>query len=250
MPSSVGGDFLRAWYVSKHTDKREEAAVSVFVDRVMGLFGIFLIALFSYLFFGQGIKFGRTSSQEVSSDTGVTGLIWVGGILIGLVVLLLLGMLNPSFRGLARRLLLGIGHKLLVLLHKSWVVLMVYWRQPLVLLVSLLMTLGLQSLTIWAFWVLGRSMGIEASIRYYFVIFPGMWVVGALPISIAGVGVLEGGIAFLFFQIAQVPWALGAGLSLCQRAVWLLASIPGAFIHLMGSHLPASLSIKEGIDNT
>ncbi len=249
MPSSVGGDFLRAWYVSKYTDKREEAAVSVFVDRVMGLFGIFLIALFSYLFFGQGIKFDSTSPQEIASGSGATGLIWIVVILIGLAALLLLGMLKPSFRGLAQRLLHWIGRKLLVLLHKSGVVLMVYWRRPLVLLVTLLLTLGLQSLTIWAFWVLGRSMGIEASVRYYFVIFPGMWVVGALPITIAGVGVLEGGIAFLFYQLAQVPLALGTGLSLCQRMIWLLASIPGAFIHLMGGHLPASLSIEEGIDN-
>jgi len=39
LPTSVGGDFLRAWYVTRHTDKKLEAALSVFVDRAVGLTG-------------------------------------------------------------------------------------------------------------------------------------------------------------------------------------------------------------------
>ena len=101
-------------------------------------------------------------------------------------------------------------------------------------------------MTIWAFWLLGRDLGIEAGIRYYFVIFPGMWVVGALPITVAGVGVLEGGIAFLFSKLAHVPLAQGMCLSLCQRFIWLISSIPGGIVHLMGHHLPETFSFDEG----
>ena len=46
MAGSVGGDLLRAWYVSKHTDKRFEAALSVFVDRVIGLLSTLIISYF------------------------------------------------------------------------------------------------------------------------------------------------------------------------------------------------------------
>ena len=53
MPSSVGGDLLRAWYVTKHTEKRFEAALSVFVDRAIGLLSTLVIALFFYLLFIQ-----------------------------------------------------------------------------------------------------------------------------------------------------------------------------------------------------
>lgn len=246
MISSVGGDVLRAWYVSKHTDKGDEAMVSVFVDRVMGLFGIFLIALFSYLFFGQGIKLSSAPQEGGGSETVSSGLMWAVGILAVLVVLMLLGLLKSSFRQHVCDLSVRIYRKMLGLLHKSVGVLKIFWRRPLVFLVTLLLTLGLQSMTIGAFWLLGRNLGIEAPIRYYFVIFPGMWVVGALPISIAGVGVLEMGIALLFNQFAQVPLEMGAGLSLCQRAIWLLASIPGAFIHLTGGHLPEAAPQDAG----
>jgi uncharacterized protein (TIRG00374 family) len=40
MPGSGGGDLVKAWYVTKHTNKRLEGALSVFVDRVIGLIGL------------------------------------------------------------------------------------------------------------------------------------------------------------------------------------------------------------------
>ena len=51
MPSALGGDFLRAWYVTSHTDKKLEAVLSVFVDRVIGLMGMVIIAVVCYLLF-------------------------------------------------------------------------------------------------------------------------------------------------------------------------------------------------------
>jgi len=42
--SSVGGDLLRAWYITKHTHKRLEAVLSVLVDRVVGLCTLMLVS--------------------------------------------------------------------------------------------------------------------------------------------------------------------------------------------------------------
>ena len=66
MPGSVGGDLIRAWYVTKHTDKRFEAALSVFVDRIVGLFSTFLIAVFFYMVFLRGQNLGIESSSDSS----------------------------------------------------------------------------------------------------------------------------------------------------------------------------------------
>ncbi len=62
MPGSVGGDLVKAWYVTKHTDKRLEGVLSVFMDRVIGLFGMVLMAIFTYLAFvwGQATIWGGT----------------------------------------------------------------------------------------------------------------------------------------------------------------------------------------------
>ncbi len=246
MPSSVGGDFLRAWYVSKHTDKRVEAALSVFVDRAMGLLGILLMALFSYVFLLNESDFQVSNPSQVpdSATHGVFLTVCLWGS-VALVSVLGAGLTNRSFRGRAMRAGLNIWQRIRLLLNTGMDVVSVYWVRPMVLVVTLGLTLILQSATIWAFWLLGRDLGIEAGLRYYFVIFPGMWVVAALPISIAGVGVMEGGIAFLFAKWAQVPLAQGTCLSLCQRFIWLLSSVPGGIDHLMGRHLPEAFSFDE-----
>ena len=81
-------------------------------------------------------------------------------------------------------------------------------------------------------------MGLEVPIKYYFVFFPISWVLGALPISPAGAGVLEGGIVFLFTRVPGVTAEQALVLALCQRVMFLLASLPGIAIHIMGAHLP------------
>ena len=55
-------------------------------------------------------------------------------------------------------------------------------------------------------------------------------------------------LAYLFINFAGVaPEAAGA-LALCQRAVWMLTSLPGAVIHLTGMHLPKDFSIDYQSD--
>ena len=64
LPSSVGGDLVRAWYVTHHTDKGFEAALSVFVDRVIGLVSTLIIAAFFYTLFLRGRHDITVTSDE------------------------------------------------------------------------------------------------------------------------------------------------------------------------------------------
>ena len=54
MPGAVGGDLLKGWYVTRHSAEhlRVEAAVTVFVDRLVGLIGMILVAGIASLFVG------------------------------------------------------------------------------------------------------------------------------------------------------------------------------------------------------
>ncbi len=64
------------------------------------------------------------------------------------------------------------------------------------------------------------------------------WVFGAIPVSIGGVGVVEGFLVIMFTQFAGVEAEAALALALCQRIVWMITSLPGAAIHLIGAHLP------------
>src|SRR5688572_22628122 len=43
MPGSTGGDLVKAYYVSKHTDLRTRAVLSVLVDRIIGLLALIIL---------------------------------------------------------------------------------------------------------------------------------------------------------------------------------------------------------------
>jgi len=244
MPGSVGGDLLRMWYVAKHTEKKLEAAVSVFVDRVVGLGGMLAIAAFCYLAFMRGqdvLTFSRTGGgvRALLATHGET-VAWVLG---GLAVVLAgLWAVRPG-RRLLERLVFVVavhGHRLAREVSTS---VAVYCRSPLTLFWTLSLTILLQTMVIGSFWVLGMDLRVDAPARYYFVFFPLVWVVGAIPVSIAGIGILEGGLVVLFTRFAGVEAKEVLALALCQRFIWMLASLPGVAVHLFGTHLPKDFFI-------
>ena len=239
MPGSVGGDLLRAWYVTKHTPKKFEAVLSVFVDRFIGLLSALIIAFFSYMLFLRG----RADALTFTGRSGSFKFLAEYRQIVFLVVL----VLAAGFCGLV---LLRRGR---VLLRAAWLYIrihsvraieklkgatLIYCSKPLTILATFGLTVFLQIITITGFWFLGKNLGITAGLKYYYVFFTLTWVLGALPVSIGGAVVVEGILAYLFIHYAGVEAELALALALCQRIVWMIASLPGAAIHLIGAHLP------------
>ena len=76
---------------------------------------------------------------------------------------------------------------------------------------------------------------MQAALQFYFVFFPMVWVIGSIPVSIAGIGILEGGIVLLFVQFTGAEPEAAIALALCQRLTWVVASFPGLLVHLGGT---------------
>ena len=244
MPGSMGGDLLRAWYVSKHTSKKFEAVLSVFVDRLVGLLSTLSIAVFFYLLFlrGQGaVITSRGQSSFLRSFVQHKGmLLWVFAVIVLLFCILLL---HRTSRSILARLWSYIRAHTVKMIVKLKDAILIYCSSPGTILGVFGLTVFLQLLTITGFWLLGVNLGIKVSIEYYYVFFTLTWVLGAIPVSIGGVVIVEVLLASLFIRFAGVAEEPASALALCQRAVWMLASLPGAVIHLIGAHLPKDFSI-------
>jgi uncharacterized protein (TIRG00374 family) len=239
MPGSVGGDLLRAWYVTRHTEKKFEAVLSVFIDRVIGLLSTFVIAVFFYMFFlrGRGPVITSTDRsgffESVAAYKGILLCLFASIVVISCILLI-----NKKGRSMLEKLWLYICASAMTMIVKFKDAIVIYCRNIGTILVVFGMTVFLQLLTITGFWLLGRNLGIEAGLVYYYVFFTLTWVLGAIPISIGGAVVVEVLLASLFIKFAGVSAESASALALCQRAVWMLASLPGAVIHLVGAHLP------------
>lgn len=242
--SSIGGDLLRAWYITRHTHKRLEAAFSVVVDRLIGLSSLILMAAaFGFLFpVPEGtpefnlsldrVLIARIYRYHPHIGLGAAALIFVvTGLLLHPNTRRKLHLAWASVRTRVERLLIGIRH---------------YATKPLSLLAAVALTFVAQSLPIVGFWLIGESMQLPIPLKYYFVFFPIAWVLGAIPISPAGAGILEGGIVFLFTRLPGVTAENALVLAICQRVMFLLGSLPGIIIHVLGAHLPRRVAGPEG----
>jgi uncharacterized protein (TIRG00374 family) len=233
MISSVGGDMLRVWYIAKYTTKRLEAGLSVIVDRVIGLFSLLLMALTFYFLFPVVLPAGEAKVGLWTRITPYLPIILVVlACFAGIVVAVLL--YGPTRRTLIKAFLKVISHR-----ERAVNAIKLYCRKPFSLAFCVILTFLAQSTSIIGFWMMGNAMGIDAPAKSYFVFFPLSWVIGAVPVSIGGFGVLEFGLAGLFASLPGVEFIQGVALALCQRFVFIIGSIPGLFVHITGAHLPS-----------
>lgn len=249
LPGSVGGDLLRAWYVTMHTEKKIEAALSVFVDRAIGLGCTIAMVFLTYWVMPKG---GEGTQFALGADFS----------LVSLSVKLLLGILIMAVLGAIVITVMYFNRKLKPILLKYVFILSIQWKlwfdriitavklyccRPFIMLLAIVLTFICQSMPIYGLYLVGKDLGIQAHPRYYFMFFPLSWIIGVIPISVGGTGVMELGLKGLFGKVAQVTETQGLILALTQRIMWLLISIPGVIIHLTGKHLPDKEEIKKEI---
>ncbi len=239
LPSSVGGDVLRAWYATKHTEHKFRAFLSVVADRFIGILCVIGTAAVVYIY-------------AITTNSGLDGITLKFDADISKLLLLLgitaataavsasLMWMIPS----GRKLLGRIYDKFLQTFGKIFLAFKLYISRPGILISAFILTFACQAITLLGFWIFGYYLGVDASVKYYFIFYPISWLMGALPISPGGAGVAEGGLVFLFTRLATVTAEQALALALCQRAVWLISAIPGAFIHLAGAHLPTKEDIR------
>lgn len=252
LPSTVGGDLLRAWYVTKHTERRVQAALSVFVDRAIGLSGCVIMAAVCYWFIPEQGRSGGAElpQQQASSWDSLWAYRWV---LVGAAAVFalcpVLPLLHPKGRDLMRRGLKFVEEHGLRLWEKGRESIRIYYKSKLAVLAALGLTFACQGVFIIGIWLVGRDIGIDAQFKYYFIFFPISWVIGMLPISVGGAGITELWLKEMFIRVCQASVRDAQALAASQRILWLVGSLPGAVIHLIGAHLPGKTTKDFFIDS-
>ena len=246
LPSSVGGDLLRAWYITKHTDKKLEAALSVFVDRAVGLAGLVIMALSCYWFVPEpkGEKeFASPSWIDVLQQFSEHKWLFLA-IIAGFAALVAVILASPWGRRVLTRLRGAIRTHSEMSIRKVRAAAKAYFNRKLAVFSALMLTFCLQGVCVASMWLIGQEIGISAHPKYYFIFFPISWLLGTLPISVGGAGIMELWLSEMFRRVCG-PMAKNpaAALAISQRLLWLLGSLPGVAIHLFGGHLPKDFSV-------
>ncbi len=251
MPGAVGGDLLKGWYITRHSDKqrRLEAAVTVFVDRLTGLVGMILVGALASCFEGGKLIIPIGERWELPVRT----MIW--GVFLGLVFVAVLFLSRHVRRALFLNVLL---EKLPFAgsLKKIDSAIRIYRSHVGVLLWALLLTAVIQGLAIMATWMLAQALGYS-QVKFFqcLIIMPIVWLISAaIPVP-GGLGVMEN-LFVPFFAKAIDPmveqrtdrWlevvAMAAALAVMNRLMICLCSLPGGLVPIFGGHLPKRAEIE------
>jgi len=214
-PATVGGDVVRGLYLAERDGRRVVALNSVLFDRLAGLVMLIFVAAVTLAGFG---RFGLPPALVVvtlAAGIGLTAGWW----------------LVP---GLARRLLAPRNRIRRVVDNDLGPL----WRDRSLLAKTAVVSLVFHIWQILALMVIGYAAGVHVPWAYYFICHPLVTVLGAMPVSLAGIGIRELGYVW-FLQQQGVPHELGLTLALLWFAVLLVASLAGATVFVLsGASLP------------
>lgn len=210
LPSSVGGDVLRVWRARQHGMPLAVATTGVFLDRLSALIAV----LFAVLV-GMPLLFKKVEIPGFAEAVGVLlGTAFVG--LVSLVVLDRIALLPRHWH-------------VTTLLHRLAADSRTLFIHPLtsfILLVYSSLVLVLTALSL--YWIaIGLSVPLDLLDALVFT--PLVVLITILPISIAGWGVREFGMATLLVHVG-VSATEAVSLSLVQGLMLLAVSFPGAVL--------------------
>ncbi len=224
LPSTVGGDASRCYYLAKGTHKFRTAFYSVFADRTMGIAVLFLFA-------SLGLLFGPGGSQLPLS---LKIPVYVGTVLIYFVL--------PSVPYLAKT-VLGPSNWVTKQLHHP--ALQTYQREKNLIFVSLLLSVVLQVIIVICHIIIGLALGLsKVPTWYYFVFYPSVAVLGFITPSFNGIGIREWAYTY-FLSLVGVDRSLGLTYAIIWLGLITLNSLVGGLVYMAGHFHFSAKEAKE-----
>ncbi|MEQ8791553.1 MAG: lysylphosphatidylglycerol synthase transmembrane domain-containing protein [Pirellulaceae bacterium] len=239
----MGGDLLKAVFLAREkSGRRAEAVATVFVDRVIGLYALFVVATTAFLLFG----FSQLNVRDEEQLAAITLVCNVGMVvtIVGAVCFVI--MLLPGFTTAPIwDVLIGIP-KIGRVFGQLIGALRMYRRRVPLLLVTLVMSFGTHIL--FAVSVFLTALGLSGAhppLSTHFVIVPFSALAGALPLP-GGMGAFEYTLDFLYRGLtsADVPARQGFVVALAFLVIKLMIATFGVAYYLMGRSQVAEL-MKE-----
>lgn len=217
LPTTVGGDAMRAYDTASQSKQTVKSVMSVFADRLIGVFALALLAIFAL---GVGLLRGEDVSFYVVPVIVVFAMCTFG------ILLIFDNRLMAFVDALLRRARLG---KLADKVKKAYESLYILKDKKDILFIAFVISLLLQINVVLFYYFIGISLRLEVSLLYYFIIVPIALVVLLVPFTINGIGLREGIFVFLLTKLG-VATQDAIALSLLSFGLALTQGIVGGII--------------------
>jgi hypothetical protein len=219
LPTAVGGDLVKGYYVSRRVGRKLPAFTAIFMDRFVGAVTFFAVAAVALLLLQL---MGRTSDYP-----RLVGAVWI---MIGIVGFAFLFFFNRSF---AEK--VSLAFKPVKSLHIRERVKKVYDavnsikdKRAEITQIFLLSAVS-QFLSFYIVYCLAAAIGIEISFIWILLVMPIVSAMSLIP-SLGGLGVRES--ATVVFLGPMIGSEEAFSISLMWLAILFIASFTGGLIYL------------------
>lgn len=228
LPSAIGGDVVKVYYLHKDTGRLSASTASVFLDRDIGMGGLVLAAT-------AVAAYGGT---RVPPETGVRlaplfALIGVAFIIANLAL-----FYRPSYNLLHRILSLFKMKKADEKVERLYDSFNAYRGKWALIAVTLAASLAIQAGCAFVNMLAANAIGLHTQHGWidYMVFVPAIGLIGMIPLSVNGAGWREASYILLFQSVAlgdpSQATHLAATLSLVWLGIMVITSLPGGIVYL------------------
>ena len=223
LPTSIGGDVVKAYYLSKRNTEKTGSYTSVFIDRAIGLVTMILMAFVALFFAGSGIV-EKPVKYMIYAITAISA----AGVIF---------LLNERF---ARKFsaLLSIVRPIENQLKKAYRAINSYRHHTLLIIQTLAISIASQLLFFASMGILTRSIGSAISGMNLLLRMPIISMMSLLP-SINGLGLREGATVLLFGPL--IGKANAFAVSILVIVMLLATSLIGGVIYAVSPQFKVKL---------
>ncbi|MEM7624433.1 MAG: lysylphosphatidylglycerol synthase transmembrane domain-containing protein [Planctomycetota bacterium] len=226
LPSIIGGDAFRIYKTLQNGKHRACAVLPVFVERASGLLALLMLgavsAVIDWQATGREFSFWATVVSAAGAAAGVLGLVVVGG------------------SRLDRRLVTWKRcPSALRSLHEHSAD---YFTHPRQIIIAAVISFVFHAMRVMVYWLFLFGLGYETSFFAVAVVTAATTVIGMLPISLGGYGLVDG--SFMACMVFYgVPTEVGLTVMLMTRVTSLPVAVVGGVLYSLersGDHGPAA----------
>jgi uncharacterized membrane protein YbhN (UPF0104 family) len=222
LPSTIGGDVGKAYYLSKGdvNGRKAPAIYTVLAERFSGLTVLSWLGTIALL---------TPVGDKVPFIIKIIAICMSLSIVIG----------APLFPWFIRTFFSDQNW-----LNKSLLRdVLVFWEKTIVLK-ALGWSLVFHSIIIIIHMLIGISINLDVSLLYYIAVYPIVAIIGFVPVAFNGIGVREGAYIY-FFGLAGVDKNYGFAFGILWFAIIVISSLIGGIVYIKGHHSPPDVDEQD-----
>jgi hypothetical protein len=218
LPSSLGGDAVKAYCLHELSGRRQEVFGLVILDRFLGLLCLVALSCTALIFSGAG---------ALPANIRLT--IYL---MLAMTVLALLFSLHPGLGEVTDRLLSSMApNHFGKRLPAALAALQLFRYSGVIVRKAFYLSLGAQSFYVLNYYLIAKSLGIDLPLTFFVFFVPINVILGLVP-SVNGLGVREA--AYLFYATEYIGAGAALSLSLLSTFTLFLTGCLGGIVYIAG----------------